>query len=95
MSFLLAPTCLIEKVTLWEDLLRLAMWSETDESVAKDKFVPQTGNRTKSSTLSTQPSLHLIEQSKDTFVPAHHIYLFLNIKQDVGVGLHGSEKLMN
>jgi len=43
-DFLLAPACLIEKVSLWVGFLYLTSGSETDEGVAKDKVLARTGN---------------------------------------------------
>jgi len=42
-DFLLAPTCPIEKVTLWEGFLYLTSGSETEDSAMKDKFLPKLG----------------------------------------------------
>ena len=46
-DFLLAPTCPIEKVTIWEGSLYLTLRSETGEGVVKDKVSAGTGNRTR------------------------------------------------
>ena len=57
-----APTCPIEKVTLWVGFIYLTSRSETDEGVAKDKVLPELriepGTPGLKSTLSTRLSLH-------------------------------------
>jgi len=64
-DFLLASSCPIDKVTLWEGFLYSMPGSETDEGVAKDKVFARTGNRARDSgskapvrSLSTKLSLH-------------------------------------
>jgi len=53
---LLAPTCSIEKETLWDGIICLTSGSETDEGIAKDRVFARTGNPGPS-TLSTKQSL--------------------------------------
>ena len=72
--FLLAPTCPIEKVSLWVGLLCIMSGYETGEGVAKVEVFARAGNRTRNARPSTLSILSnstiMIKMTKKNFLNA-------------------------